>query len=69
MSGEGDIKNQYRFSDEQTLEVVQRNGLWGTRTLSICTNFQRIGSQLYCWKGNVGQNISYGWYEMDHHGP
>lgn len=65
LSETGDIKERYRFTEKQTLEVVQRHGLWGTRTLSICTNVQHLGSQIYCWKGNTGQNISYGWYALD----
>lgn len=40
----GNIEEGFRFTDEQTLEVVQRQGLWGTRTFSICTNMQQIGS-------------------------
>jgi hypothetical protein len=66
---DGSIVERYRFSDEQTLEVVQRNGLWGTRTLSICTNSQLIGSRIYCWKGNAGQAIDYGWYALDLENP
>jgi hypothetical protein len=62
---DGRIGERYRFTDEQTLEVVQRQRLWGTRTYSICTNMQRIGSQIYCWKGNTGQDIDYGWYALD----
>ena len=66
---DGSIGDSYRFTDEQTLEVVQRNGLRGTRTISICTNSQLIGSHVYCWKGNAGQDIDYGWYALDLENP
>lgn len=62
---DGNIEEGFRFTEEQTLEVVERNGLWGTRTISICTNIQRISSKIYCWKGNAGQDIDYGWYALD----
>jgi len=65
----GSIGERYRFTDEQTLEVVQRHGLWGTRIFSICTNSQLIGSKIYCWKGNAGQDIDYGWYALDLENP
>lgn len=66
---DGSIVEGYRFTDERTLEVVQRHGLWGTRTVSICTNMQRINSHIYCWKGNAGQDIDYGWYALDMNNP
>ena len=62
---DGNISERYKFSDKQTLEVVQRQGLWGTRTISICTNIQKIDSKIFCWKGNAGQDIDYGWYALD----
>lgn len=65
----GNIEEGFRFTEEQTLEVVQRQGLWGTRTISICTNMQRIGSRIYCWKGNAVQDINYGWYVLDMNNP
>jgi len=65
LNEDGSLGERYRFTDEQTLEVVQRHGLWGTRTFSICTNIQRINSKIYCWKGNDGQDIDYGWYALD----
>lgn len=59
------IDKRYQFTDKKTIEVTRRNGLWGYRTYSVCSNFQRMDSNIICWSGNRTQDIDYGYYSIN----
>ncbi len=54
-----------RFSDQQSVEVMQRFGTWGLRLAAICLSFQYRDGYLYCWNGNKYQNVPLGVYALN----
>lgn len=54
-----------RFSDQQSIEVMQRFGAWGVRMAAICLSFQYRDGYLYCWNGNRHQNVPLGVYALN----
>jgi hypothetical protein len=54
-----------RFSDQQSVEVMQRFGRWGLRLAAICLSFQYRDGYLYCWNGNKHQNVPLGVYALN----